>query len=317
MAEPTVIIWTDADRVRLVAEVLDRMGSAVRAVGIGGPRHAAVAQLAQDHHCPSCDDFRKLMVEGSAGFVLLATWRGVSRAELASGVDPGAVVLALEPPLTAALPAALPRLVPMPAFTAAAGWTAAADPADVLGEPQLIRFTSLGAKDDWSLLARLYDAWQTVVHLADLPETIDASLTGPLGQVPDDLRGLTGHLAAHARLPGRTENAAAVLELSDRVGPHRRSLHVIATEAQWHVDDLGYQLRRPDGHLLDEHRPARPAIGLADLITAQWQGLLGQGALRPAPDHAAILACCQATRLSAHTGQPESPLKLLEMEQLA
>ncbi|MEE9211542.1 MAG: hypothetical protein V3U29_02705 [Phycisphaeraceae bacterium] len=353
-AEAELTIWTDAQRVARVTEVLDRLGSSVEPIGVGGPRTAPINELAGHLGCPQEDDFRKLLLDHPAAFVLLSTWRGVSREDIQTAIGQGSVIVALEPiavigdavrlakartgaaattGITAvgcnsgtagaasAAPAAAPpsgRIVVMPAFTESPGWTSAADPAELLGAPHVISFSSSGGVDDCSLFGRLFDAWRVVLRLSDLPESIDATLSGPLGEVPEDLRGLTGHLAAHARMP---HGGAALVQVSDRAGPHRRGLRVISEQAQWDVDDLGYQLHDASGKLLDDHQPQQATIGFADLIVRHWTRLgkriTSSTADEPAgADDADVLACCLASRLSARTGQGESPRKLLEMQGL-
>ena len=332
-------------------DTLARMGSLVKPIGVGGPRSAAINNLAKALGCHPEDDFRKLQVDHPAAYVVLATWRSVSEEDVQTALAAGSVVVAMEPPLAANLASAaersaarssgvsartpsspandrsiaatqahdlattaIGRLVTIPSFVQSPGWCSAADPADLIGQPNLIRFTSHGAPDDCSLFFRLFDAWRVVLLLHDLPECIGASLSGPLAQVSDELRNLSGHLVAHARLPNQ---AAAVVMVSDCCAPHYRSLHVIGDQAQWHIDDLGYQLHGKDGKLLDQSRPRKTKVHFADLIAGHWKQLIERklNFVQNRPDEVeAALACCLASALSVRTGEPESPRKLLELQ---
>lgn len=334
---PEVTIWTDARTAATAGGVLELMGSAVRPIAVGGPRSAEVGDLARRLGCPAEDDFRKLMVDRPARFVLLTSMDGTAREDLAFAVAQDAVVLALEP-VSETLNwlgsgrgrntgAASPsegrdlapsgrhgRVVAAPDFLAAPGWTGAADPLEVMGRPRLLSYMSFGGPGDCSLFARLYDAWRVVLGLVQMPESIDASLVGPLSEVPDDLRGITGHLAAHARLP---DNASVVLEVSDRAAPHRRRLRMLGDQGRLLAGDFDYTLWDATGKLVDQKTNPNGG-GYVDLVARQWLRLLDRPDIPPAAlpsrDEPPVLACCLASLLSARTAQAESPAKLLALQ---
>jgi hypothetical protein len=327
---PEVTVWTDAGSAAMAGRVLDLMGSAVRPIGVGGTRSAEVDALARRLGVPFEDDFRKMIVDRPATFVLLASAAGASVGAVASAVADGSVVLAMEPPgasledliasrsRTAARADVAPgRLIHLPAFLRGRGWASAADPIEVIGKARLVSFVSFGLQAEGSLFARLYDAWQSILSLAPLPESIDASLVTPLAKVPTTLHGITGHFAGHARLP---DSASAVFEVSDRAGRSLRRLRVIGDNGQVRAGDVEYQLLDGTGKLLDQRSPAgaSDAPSYADMIVAQWTRLLGRpdlGAGEPrGPEEPQVLACCVASLLSARTRQPESPVKLLEIQ---
>lgn len=330
MLAPEVTVWTDAPRAALVASVLDVMGGDIRVIGVGGPRVAEVDDLARRLDCPREDDPRKMIVDRPAAFLLLASMQGVGRDELLAAAAQESTLLALDPPAAdlselATLSPRPPRngeppralsVVLLPAFRHSPGFVRSADPHDLLSEQRLVAVESCGRLEASSLFARLYDAWHTVLHFTALPESIDASLAGPLADIPDDLRQLGGRLGAHARMP---DGSSAVLQISDRASDERRYLHVLSQQAELRITDTGYDLRQADGGVVDRGEPAPAGIPFADLIASQWRRLLNQPDLAPpppeAPPHrdAQALACCLACLLSARTGQPESPRKLLEM----
>lgn len=332
-ALPEVAIWTDPSRSGWIGRLLKLMGNSVKPIAIGGPRSAGVVELSRGLNCPVGDDFRRLQVDHPAAFVLLTTMEGVSRDDIAAALAQETIVLAVEPvvagfddlapsrtrqasdpaaPAPKRVPGAAGRVVSIPAFQHAPGWTSAADPFEVLGTVQQFGFCSFGSPDDGSLYARLFDAFRVLRSVTGLPETIDASIVGGPLAPQGDLRGMSGHLTAHARLPGA---ASAVLQISDRAAPSERLLQIIGDKGRLRAGDLDYSLVDADGVTLDHQRPAGGSAAFADLIAWQWTRLLQRPvAPEPAPDEAQLLACCLACHLSARTGQPESPAKFLSVQ---
>jgi hypothetical protein len=319
-------------------------------LGLGGPREPAVDRLAGQLDRPRHDDLRKLLIDHPAAYLLLACRESPDPADLRTAAEQQTTLVTLEPiaadlPTLAALgwPASPrgrqssppPRLAFMPAFLETPGPRHAADLVQGPGQRRLVSFTSFGRGDQGSLLARLMDGWGAVLDFAAMPESVDASLTGPDG-VPEDPRQASGRLAVHARMP---DGAATVLVVSDTAGQARRQFEVIGDEAQLTLDASSYMLHHPDGRVLDSHEEddetgngiePLPSGGLASggvaargaepyvaLIAGQWRHLM-DGPRRPMPRQAPyaparVLACCQACLLSARTGQPENPRKLLEI----
>ncbi len=207
------------------------------------------------------------------------------------------------------------RTVWLPAFEQTPGWTAAADPAHVLGTTRQVAFSALGQPSDCSLYARLYDAWRTILTVTTLPDTIDASLAGTLADIPSDPRGITGSLAAHARLP---DGVTATVRISDRAGPWRRTVHTVADNGYLRVTDHDYALFDDAGNCLDHLDAAnKDPFTFDQLLAANWNRLIEQPndapPDRPPPPASHTLACCLASLLSARTGQPESPRNLLQI----
>ncbi len=257
--------------------------------------------------------------------------RALRRAALTAPLTPAAAHVhaasasPAEHPSTALATASAPRtdrgrIVSVPAFDASPGWTAAADPIHFLGPARQISLHHTGPRHDGSLFSRLWDSWQLTLQLAGRPQTIDASLLDPARRLPDDLPAITGHLVAHARF---NHGCAAAVCASDQTGTAARTLHLIADSGLLRVTDLGYQLHDAQGHPLDRGEPPEPHKShpsWARLIAHHWLAILNrpQHSLRPdvlLADDDWTLACCMACLLSARTGQPENPGKLLEMHQ--
>jgi hypothetical protein len=298
----------------------------VAVIGVGGARSAEVNALATAQQCPFDDDLRKLLVDRPASCVLLATLINVAIDDLHSAMRQGSLVLTLDPfaadltDLTTSTPkSGLPgRLECIPAFTRSAGWRKAAHPTEVLTAARTIAHVSHGRRDDCSLFARLVDAWRLIVGVAGVPMTIDASLTGPLAAPPDDLRGLTGHIAAHARI---SDACSVSLSVSDHAGLNMRSVDIVGDHGHLRVTDGSYHLYDTEGRLTDHAETAAPADDFAALIADDWRLLMGQpgaranGEARAATQiEARALGCANACLLSMRTGAPESPGRLIELQ---
>lgn len=316
-------IWTDPTRTSLIGRVLQLMAPAVRPIAVGGPRGAQLDTLAQKLGCPRYDDLRKMVVDHPASFLLLSSSALLRFEDILAAVNEGSDVLALEPiagdfdelnvPQSTAMKSG--QVVCIPAFAASPGWMGAAEPADVLGQSQVISYRSFGQIGECSLLARLFDAFVFLQQLAPMPESIDASLITPLAGLPQQLRGMTGHLLAHLRFAG---DRAGVLHVSDQAGLGGRSLFVQGERAELHIGDHEYELRDLDGKIIDRmEAEGTDSTGFADLIAWQWHQFLRQRERRFDRDGQQIntraLVCCLSCLLSSRTGQPESPIKLLSM----
>jgi len=327
---PEVTIWSDPQHAPLAGELMNLMGSALKPIGVGGARASQVNQLANELDCERHDDLRKLLVDRPASYLLMTSLQGVTQDDLRAAVDQGTTVLTLEPiaadlqALSASTQAGTPvgdvgRILQVPAFNQSPGFLSAADPRELLGDRRAVTLTSAGRPEHGSLFARLLDAWQTIMSFTLMPETIDASLVGPLTGPPDDLREMTGGLCAHARVPG---SCAALLYVSDAAGQTGRELAVRGDVGVLEVSDTAYSLTNPDGESMDQADDPAQALatggtggGFADLLAFQWRKLLDRpGFTGQAPQSQAqteALACCLACLLSIRTGQPESPDKLL------
>jgi hypothetical protein len=314
-----IVLWTDAQRAARDGQIIDRMAPHVHVVGVGGPRTTEIDALSRRLDCPHDDDLRKLIVSHPGATLMLG-----SAADIQLTDDTSIIALDLEVDTIGDLAIlqeshnvdGAGQRLSLPGFMRSAGWSSAADPIEVTGAPQLVSVISFGHVGDCSLAARLMDGWRTVLSLSDMPESIDASLAGPLGaSVPQSLFGLTGHMAGHARLPG---GGVAMMQASDCAVAHLRQLHVVGKGGRLAVDHMGYQLFDVQGNLVDQtaKKDAKPR-GFIDLVVDDWQQSIrlpkATTPLEMEVEQSA-LACCLASLLSARTGEPESPAKLIEMQ---
>lgn len=247
---PELILWTDPQRAPLAGQIIRAMGSAIRLIGMGGPRGGDSLQLALNHSLPRTDDLRKLLVEYPATYLLLASADAIDPKLLVLAMNQGTTVLALEPIaslfeqiVNTKAPQGDGKLLAIPAFTFGHAWVKAGETHDILGSIRLIAFESTGPVVQQTLHARLAEAWQVVSRFAAMPESIDASLIGPLSEIPEDPRAITGHLTAHARLP---RGASAQVTLCDQTSTHQRRLVVIGDQGRLIMTDTTYQLYGED-----------------------------------------------------------------------
>lgn len=326
---PEVTVWIDDDRLKTVRALMDMMGSHVRPIAFGSPKSRAASEWAGQLDVPMFDDLRQMLVQRPSAFVLLGTLDGAGPEDLPMAVAQGSKVLAIEPvgstvaEHTQAYKIVKPadgstqppgRVVHAPAFDRSAGFLAAAAPHESLGDHRAVQMTHAGSAQSGSMFFRLFDAWISVLDFIELPERIDAELSPAKGStsVPDDPRLLTGRLTAHARLPG--VGSAGVL-VSDQAAELTRRLTVVGDQAQLVITAGGYRLTETTGKVVDhldcDHEPS-----YLDQLAAQWRRLIDQRT--PPPEHRATreqhaLACCHACLLSARTGEPESPQRMMEI----
>lgn len=347
-----VIIWTSALRGSLAQRVITQLRPELSILGVGGPDAAERERLGRAFDCATGDDFRKLLIDRRPKYVFVADCQGLNEGDFAAAVGQGATVLTVEPVVealsnwaasrkkaralvgaTAPIDAAdrdreaisIGRVIQVPAMTRSRGWLSAADPSEALGTLRLIAVTNFGGKSDWSLFGRLFDAWWAVLEWSDLPLTIDASLAGSADRIPETLREAHGSLVAHARLPG---GGAASVAVNDATGGHTRRLEVVADGGRLSLQDHQYCLLDQTGHTLDQlatdttNDPATTTIiTIEDLIVEQWRSAMtpqpASHWLRRHVEDWEVTACCLASLLSARTGDPERPGRLLELHGFA
>lgn len=322
------VIWCDPGYAPLAEAVVALMGHAVSVTAVGGPASQGVDALARSLGVEATDDPRQLLLDASADSVLLLTCDPPLERELLASVCEQAALLTLEP-LAADVRRAAElglggepgekkhvageRVISVPQFTESPGYRRATDAEQAIGVARGLSIESIGRAGRGSLFARLYDAWVTVLGFVDLPLSIDASLAGAVDP-RDELRRVAGTLSAHART---AEEATVTLIASDRGGHDARRLEALGDAAHLTVNDASYTLLDLEGEPIDRHEGDGQPTTVADLVADQWRRTLERGGAGPTavppPRRVSALACCEACLLSARTGQPESPRRVLEM----
>ncbi len=260
-----------------------------------------------------------MLVDHPAEYLLLGTAEGVLPGDLDTARRTQMRIPAIEPPdaqmeglytLDRGRDETLGRIVLTPWIRLSPAWLSAAEPQEALGQIQSVDIESTCRPGEGSLYGRLFDAMDLLLYLMGLPDQIDAALTGPLGEVPDALPSLTGHLTAHLRFGHR---ASAVIRVSDRAAQWRRRVTAQGNTGELELEDDHYRLYGPNGKCLDESAASSQTSSPDGLIAAQWKRWI-EHAHTPAPiDPRAIVACCQTALLSCKTGNTESTDTLLRM----
>lgn len=330
---PEVVVWADEAHAGIVTGLLDLMGGSITPIAVGGPRDGGTGRLAESLGLTPFDDLRHMLVERPAAFLLLAVSEDESPTDLASALANGTTILTLEPACSTLADYAeldrpprsgsddnpssmLGRAVLLPRFTQTPGYLAATDPCDTLGDRRSVLVTSAGPARDGSLYARLHDAWATALLFCDTPEAIHAHLAHESTTPADGPRLLAGRLSANAACPG---GSSITVFAADNCPALPRTLVVLGDTGQLTVTPTGYHLRSSDGTTIDQLEPPSGSAAVPptlDQMADQWRRLLDQ---RNTADESGTrrdqqaLACTLACLLSAKTGQPESPQRVMQM----
>lgn len=329
-----IIAWVDLEQAETIQRLLECMDDTVRVVAVGGPRVAELARLAQRYDCPQLDDPRRLLVEHPTSFWLTSSMKLLALDDLAAALEQGTNVVSLEPFMEALQdPAELGRkqtqirkqrkqplttpghLSILGALIESPGFTGNSGAEQEMGEDRLLRVQCTGPAAGRSLFARLFDAWRTVLTLLPMPERIDASLAERQAAAPSRPGLLSGKLAAHARVP---DGGAVVVTVSDQNVEERMSLDLTGSGGEMHVRPDAYEIYLCESDEREARTDLVATNSIADLVAWQWRRLIGRADFVPqdprAPMNEQVLACCHACLLSARTGEPERPEKLLQIK---
>ncbi len=321
-------VWTTQKDQHLVTEIQNQLADQIQICAIGNPSASSLPQLAQSLNLKATDDLRTLILDSHAQILFLTHTQGLTLQHLQLAAQQNLIIATTQPlaqQINDLPPAQLPVIF-LPTFLESQGWQSALSPMQALDKPKLIHISHLSTSNQSSLFANLYDAWQILAQIAPPPQAICASLTGPLSHTPENLYAITGHIALHANLPN---SQTFTINASDAAGSPLRSLRVIANNADLLVDQNNYQIYDKTNQIIEasehpntthtytqlliqaiRHATARilnhqksqnqttPTQTIANINTSQ---------------QSTILACCQATLLSARTNQPESPEMFLQM----
>lgn len=216
-------------------------------------------------------------------------------------------------------------------FRSAPALASVGDLLESFGTPRTLTVSFRSGKGQGSLGARLFDAMHTVHSILGVPESIDASIitqvaTSGLRLEPSEaLRFLHGDLTANLRYAGAK---SAALSLSDRAGRWFRGVALVGESGCIRMDESGVERNDAEGQVIEKSptprkKPASKAGALfEDIIDAPALEALAESARRavdprapkPEPfDLEAVLSMCEASILSARTGQPESPATVVRM----
>lgn len=335
-----VTACVDDESASLLGDLLSRLSDVVIPVCFNGSPTGAVNDLARQFDAELMDDTRQMLVDRPRQICILASREGLPRDLAREALAAGSLILAIEPisatyaettslgrigrkgaDATKGAGVAVPgSLAVLPAFRSSPGWQKSAEASDTLGNIRLMQVTSFGTEKQCSTFARLFDAWRTALQVVEMPESIDASLVGPLTKVPREPRGLIGSLVIHARLFG---GGVLSMLVSSRMPAHQRSVLLLGETGTLEVSDASYRLHDPQGELMDEageaSLPEELDVDYVGLIENQMRDLIARDLQLPPEQMVSesleqqVLACCEACLLSARTRHGEDPQSLMEM----
>jgi len=326
----------DDESAPTVVALMDQLADVAQPICIAGPPTGPVQDLANGYDVPLVDDPRQLVVDYPARGLLLAHREGLRQELVHEAMQRGTHLLGLEPAtgtLAESAGASRPakrgsesnrspgRRVLLPALRGTRGWEQSVGAMDSVGTPRLLHIVTSGHHRDCSTFARLYDGWRTALQFVDLPESIDASLVGPLSSPPREPRGLIGSLAVHARLVG---GGVLAMLISGAAPAQRRELTIVGDQGQLWVSDDAYRLHDAAGQLLDSSETGVTSNPQQDsdyvnLVEAQLRRIIARNLEIDEEQiisddlERQILACCEACLLSARTRHGEDPHSLMKI----
>ena len=307
-----LIVWAQPGREALIRDAV-RSG-AFELVAIGSEDAHLAAEIAEPMSAQPLRELREALGRGDADLLWLAGAHAIDADQRRLIRHAALPVVSSEP-----LPGSITDLVadPHEAETAevvglmrhSPGYRAAAEALEQFGTPQCVNVAQTCRPHESSLYARLFDAMDLIQALCGPAQTVDAALVGETGEIPEALSALHGHLTANVRCADRR---CASLALSDRGGRWFRSATILGEGGSLQLDDAGFEWFSPDGEAVDAHRE-RQMLGPGELVAwyLRRRGSRAEPAHAPV-DHGALLALCEAARLSARTGAPEDPRKVVD-----
>lgn len=313
-----VLVWLEPEQAGFVREVAAR--AQLEIVIAGSPVKARSDHVAAELNARALHDVRAGLASADVDLVWLASTGDFGASNLASdaraitiAADRGVLIAASAP-----LPASVDELTAHPWLDADAppqsplarvAWigtlrrsAAMLSHAELLreaGTPRCLAVHATCAPQHGSLAGRLLSAWDAVLHMVGVPESLDAVYTSPrrapsMHALPGkSLDHLSGDLACIARFADGRSATVLASDQGDRWEWRVESLagNVITRVESEPGRDAGVQeCARELAGLLDQTLPPLPPVAIAD-----------------------VLATAQACLLSARTSQPESPASFLRL----
>ena len=308
-----MIAWAEANHESLVRDMVRRSGCEL--VAIGSAKSAEATQLAEALNVERIEKLRDAILHDDIQLLWLAASESIPADErhlirqqttptISNEPRPGSIAQLQADPSEADTARFVPLMRHSP------GYRAAQEVFEQFGPRQCVNVSFRSGPGEGSLFGRLFDAIDLLDVLCGDVEMMDAALAGPLSPPPELLSGLRGHLTLNMRYSG---NCCSCVALSDCAGSWFRGVTVLGEAGCLRIDDQGFEWVAPDGEIIDSDRQKKRATP-GELIAVHAMRLLETlHATEAPPDHAKLLAACEATRLSCRTGQGEAPRKMLEM----
>ncbi len=308
-----VIAWAQPDQETLLCDVVQCANLEI--IGVAAPTVEGEADLSKAFGVERISDLRHAITRDDVDFLLLV-------APLLLESDVRRLIIEQKLPAISLVPqvSTIAELTESPGGRTAAmfaplmrrspGFRAAMQILPDFGEIRCVNVFFRSGPGQGTLFSRLYDAMDFINHLCGPVESVNAALAGPLPSVPESAHGLSGHLTFNLRFK---PNRSACAALSDQTGSWFRGATILGDRGCVRLSDDGFEWIGEDGTLVDSHNePSASTVG--QLVGQQAARMLAdRDAIEPPPDNVALLALCEAARLSCLTGQDETPAKLVQM----
>lgn len=300
-----LLIWADEPHEHLIAGLLTRLQ--MPAV-IASPRESEAARLAESLGLAQVADLRRTVIESDQDVLLLLSRQPVVSETLEAARGRAISVLSLRPPMSlpeveaaTALPDFIPRFIDSPVVRSAL------DVLTEFGPREFVHLMFRGPSTFGPLAARLADAMETIDHLLEPCEQVDATQPARGGKrPPQTLADLDGVLTAIVRFDGPM---AAGLTVSDDAPDWSREVTILGPRGVLRITDYSYAWLDETGRVVDQSN--RPSLQAVDVLARAILAHLDPASVKPPPPAwERILSLCEAARLSVLTGQGESPHKL-------
>ena len=313
-----LLAWADAKAAPLLADALTVEG--VELAGLAIPSPDSAQQLERALGVTPVHDLRQALAEGNHDLLWVATTQGLDEDMRHLLRDSGIRAISSSPPHGDVVRIAgepdggvTARVVPL--VRRSAGFRAARDALETFGQIRSVAIDLRCRPGQGSLWARLFDAMDLVETLLGAPAEVHASLAAPGDRLPDTHATFHGHLTANLRFEAQR---SACLALSDEAPGWHRGAVILGEGGCLRVDDATVRWTDPGGSSVEAGTdeapspPRTPGVLIGEEILRLGRDL---DASEPPHDHAALLARCEASRLSCLTGQAESPGRVLDMLQ--
>jgi predicted dehydrogenase len=207
----------------------------------------------------------------------------------------------------------------VPRFVRSAGWVAAAQLVEQLQPVRSVHVELRSGESEGTVFARLFDAMDVVIGVAGGIDSVSARFIGTVAGktssiAPEILPGMSGTLGLVAQCG---ETCIASGNVSNDAASWSRRVTVIGESGCLHVTDWGYQWSDArDSERGMEESNVSEAVSTGEMMANEILRVLGRETASDVPsppDFEGLLGACEAARLSARTGQAESPGKMLEM----
>lgn len=300
------IVWAEPEQESLLRDVLETAG--LDLVAIGAPTARGASALAKSFDVASFEELRQAARRDDADLLWLMAPAPLTADERRALGDGPLRVLSSEPrPLDAdVLHVDPPGVAPVdfvPCMRRSPGYRTTIDTRAEFGRPATLLIEMGAPPAAGSLFARLYDAMDLLVDLAGEVVTLDAALAGSLPGVPERLPDLRGHMTVNTRL---ADGSCAAIVVSSEAGAWFRNVRLLGPRGSLRFDDARYAW---DGDDVAETGGPDERPSLATLIADEIDR--GPGPMDAlVPDTADVLALCESARLSARTGDGETPRRV-------